>query len=254
MIGDAVSKPGVEFACERIAGVRREHNIDFCTINGENTAANGITPRIVMQLLDAGVDVITMGNHTFNKLDDFIACVDDGFPIIRPANYPVGTCGVGHIVMNIGGVKVAVVNVLGRLFIDAFDCPFRVMDRELEAIGDDVKVILVDFHAEATGEKVAMGWYLDGRVSVLAGTHTHVQTADEKILPKGTGYISDLGMTGATTSILGVNIEIAMQRILLRHAPKNKPGAGPREMCGVILDIDEKTGKCEKIERFREVE
>ncbi|MDR1101702.1 MAG: TIGR00282 family metallophosphoesterase [Clostridiales bacterium] len=252
MLGDVVSAPGVNFITANLPRIRRQYSVDFCVVNAENSAGNGITLNIARKLVNAGADVLTMGNHTFRRIADFSEVVSNNIPIIRPANYPPGTMGFGHIIVECGNISIAVINLVGRLFLEPIDCPYRSADSAIKDISNRAQIILVDFHAEATGEKVAMGWHLDGRVSAVVGTHTHVQTADERIFPNGTGYISDLGMVGATDSVLGVDKEIALDRIIRRVAEKNQPGIGPVEMCGVLLDIDANTGKCLDIKRVRE--
>ena len=252
MIGDVTAECGVITLEANLPKLKKKYNIDFCVVNAENAANHGISPGIAHRLQKSGADVLTMGNHTYNRPDDFQILCDEGFPIVRPANYPSGNPGYGYIIVECGEIQIAVFNLIGRLFLDSYDCPYKTMDKLLEKIKNKAQVILVDFHAEATGEKEAMGWYLDGRVSAVCGTHTHVQTADEKILPQGTGYISDLGMVGATHGILGGNIENVLKRIIERYPVKPMAGDGPVAICGVVMEIDENTGECQKIERIRE--
>jgi len=254
MLGDVVGEYAAAAISQNLPKIKNKYNIDFCVINAENAAQNGISPKIARTLQKAGADVLTMGNHTFRRAEDFIALSDSGFPIIRPANYPPNNPGFGYIIIEHNDVNIAVINLIGRHLMDAYDCPYRTCDKILEKIKAEAQIILVDFHAEATGEKVAMGYYLDGRVSAVAGTHTHIPTADEHILPNGTGYITDLGMCGASVSILGSNKEIVIKRVINRFADKNIAGDGPVEFDGVVLDIDEYTGKCLNITRIRELE
>ena len=249
-IGDIVGSPGRAMIRDFLSSIREKLEVDLCIANGENAAAgNGITRSIAYELLDNGVDVITMGNHVWGKKDIF-RLFDEKLPIIRPANYPPGTPGRGHIIVNIKNTKVAIVNLAGRVYLENLDCPFRVIEHELKYIKKLANIIIVDFHAEATSEKVAMGWYLDGKVSAVFGTHTHVQTADERILQKGTAYITDIGMTGPYNSILGVRKEIIINRFI-RHLPeKFEVAEGPVQFNGILLEIDEPTGKAKSINRI----
>jgi len=254
MLGDVVGEYAVAALSKNLPKIKKKYNIDFCVINAENAAHNGISPEIANSLQKAGADCLTMGNHTFRRPEDFIALSDSGFPIVRPANYPPNNPGFGYTILECNDINIAVINLIGRHLMDAYDCPYRTCDKVLEKIKGKAQIILVDFHAEATGEKVAMGYWLDGRVSAVVGTHTHVQTSDEKILPNGTGYITDLGMCGASDSILGSNKEIVIKRIINRFADKNIAGDGPVQFDGVVLEIDEYTGKCSNIKGIRELE
>ena len=252
MLGDVIAEPVVDSLCNNLPKIKKKYNIDFCVVNAENAALHGISPSIANRLNNAGADVLTMGNHTFSRADDFKAISDMGFPIIRPANYPPNSIGYGHILVEHGEITIAVINLIGRCFMDPCDCPYRTVDKLLEKIKNKAQIILVDFHAEATSEKIAMGWWLDGKVSAVCGTHTHVQTSDEKILPQGTGYITDLGMVGATNSVLGVNKDKILKYLIDRFPEKKAPGDGPVEICGIVAEIDENTGKCLQIQRIRE--
>lgn len=255
MLGDVVREPSVEFLKNNLKRIIKKYDAEFCVINAENAGVNnGITPNIANDLLNAGADVLTMGNHTFRNFNGFVECINLGLPVLRPANYPPQVVGQTHVIIDKNGISIAVICLMGRLFMDITDCPYRTADKELNKIKDKAQIVLVDIHAEATGEKVAMGHYLDGRVSAVVGTHTHVQTADERILPKGTGYISDLGMVSPADSILGANIETVMKRVLTRVNQKNEKGEGKVEAWGVVLDIDENTGICNNIQRIKEVE
>ena len=253
MLGDVTGESAVDSLVDNLSKIRKKYNIDFCVVNSENAGHHGILPGIANSLKGAGVDVITMGNHAYSRADDFVKLSEGGFPIIRPANYPPNNPGYGYILLECGEVTVAVINLIGRIFMEPYDCPYRVADKLLEKIKDKAQVILVDFHAEATSEKQAMGWWLDGKVSAVCGTHTHVQTADERILPGGTGYITDLGMVGAIDSILGSNKEIVIRRMVDRYFEKNEPAGGEIEICGVVLEVDEYVGKCVGIARIREL-
>ena len=249
-IGDIVGKPGCSIVKDMLKKIKREHEIDLCIANGENACAgNGITYTAAHDLYDCGVDVITMGNHVFNK-KDILRLFDDDERIIRPANYPPGTPGCGYIMLEVSGKTVAVVNLAGRVYLEQLDCPFRTIENTLRNITKSTNLIIVDFHAEATSEKMAIGWYLDGKVSTVFGTHTHVQTADERILPKGTGYITDIGMTGPYNSILGVDKDIIINRFISHMPEKFEVAEGPAQFNGIVFEIDEFTGKTTSIKRI----
>ena len=216
--------------------------------NGENSAVgNGILPVSAEDLFASGVDVITTGNHVYKRREIY-PYLDEQPYIIRPANYPEGGYGKGVCVFDAGSYRVAVVNLQGTVYQDSLACPFRTMDRILKEI--DTPLVLVDFHAEATSEKNAMGYYLDGRVSAVFGTHTHVPTADERILPKGTGYITDLGMTGPVESVLGVKPENVLNRFLTKLPTRFEIAQSPCKMDGILLQLDKNTGKCRNISRI----
>ena len=205
MVGDIFGEPGRTALARLLPGLRQQHAIDFCVVNVENAAAGfGVTPAIARQVLAEGADVLTSGNHIWDKREivEYIAREN---LLLRPANYPVGTPGVGHISVKCGPHKVAVLNLMGRVFMLPIDCPFRKADEIVPELRRETPIVLVDMHAEATSESQAMGWYLDGRVSAVIGTHRHVQTADERVLPGGTAYITDLGMTGPTDGVIGVD-------------------------------------------------
>lgn len=249
-IGDIVGRPGREILKNLLRKLRQQLEIDLCIANGENAATgNGITCPIAQDLFEWGVDVITMGNHVWSKRE-IANLFERNARILRPANYPPGTVGNGHIVFNVKDQKVAVVNLAGRVYLEDLDCPFRTIDNHLQVIRKATNIIIVDFHAEATSEKLAMGWYLDGKVSAVFGTHTHVQTADERILPKGTGYITDIGMTGPYNSILGVQKEIIINRFITHLPERFKIAEGPSQINGIVLEIDEATGKTTAINRI----
>lgn len=252
IIGDIVGTCGVEYLQKHLNSIKKLNKIDFVIANGENSTpvGKGINRAVAQTLYNCGVDVITMGNHTFNNYE-INKLFDDGFPIIRPANLPPETAGEGYIITDFFGTKIAVVNLLGRVYMECVDCPFRKADSIIEKISDEADIIIVDFHAEATSEKKAMGFYLDGRVSVVFGTHTHVQTADEKILEGGTAYISDIGMTGCHDSILGVKKDIIIKKFLTALPQRHEIENGYTTMEGVIIDIDELTRKAVSIERLQ---
>ena len=247
MIGDVVGRPGRQTVQAILPALRQELGLDLVVANGENAAGGiGITLDTANELLSSGVDIITSGNHIWDKRE-IIAELDSTPAILRPLNYPPGTPGRGHA--RVGDVLV--VNLLGRLFIGSVDCPFRAIDALLTDQPGPPKVIIVDMHAEATTEKVALGWYLDGRVSVVAGTHTHVATADTRILPRGTAYVSDLGMVGPKNSVIGVEVEAAVERFL-RQIPRRLqvPNKGPCLFNSVFVEIDDSTGMSTDIVRI----
>lgn len=255
MIGDVVGRPGRRALRENLQNLVKEFDLDLVIANGENAAGgNGITKDIVKELHGYGIDIITMGNHVWNKKQvfEFISQEDR---IIRPANYPPGTPGRGwQIVKSKNEVEVAVLNLSGRVFMDALDCPFRKADELLQEIAGHVRVIILDFHAEATSEKVAMGWYLDGRVSAVCGTHTHVQTADERILPGGTAYITDVGMTGPRDSVIGFKTDIVLGKFITQLPRRFEVGGGLYQFNAVIIDIDDDTGQAKDICRVQNYE
>lgn len=249
-VGDIVGNPGYTMVKDFLGEIRKNLGIDFCIANGENAAeGKGITRSIAHGLFDSGVDVITMGNHVWSKKDIF-KLFEDEEPILRPINYPLDTPGRGCIIVDIKDKKVAVINAMGRVYMDNIDCPFRVIENELKIIRKITNIIIVDFHAEATSEKMAMGWFLDGKVSAVFGTHTHVQTADERILPKGTAYITDIGMTGPYESILGVRKDIIVQRFIHHMPQKFEIEEGNAQFNGIVFEIDEITGKALSIHRI----
>ncbi len=254
MIGDIVGRPGRRAVKEQLQTIRQELNLDMIIANAENAAGgNGITPDIAKDLFNYGVDVMTMGNHVWDK-KDIIPYIDKESRIVRPANYPPGTPGSGLGIYNINGIEVAVINLSGRVYLSTLDCPFTMADNLLEKIGDRTKIILVDFHAEATSEKVALGWYLDGKVSLVAGTHTHIQTADERILPEGTAYITDIGMTGPADSVLGVKTDLVLQKFLTQMPVRFEVADGAYQFNAVVVEVNENTGRSLSIERVSNIE
>jgi len=231
--------------------LKKEWGYSFCVANGENAAAGfGLTAGTAEEIFAAGVDVITSGNHLWDRKEAFELVVHEP-RILRPANYPPPVPGQGHgVFLSADGHTIGVLNLLGRVFIKEVDCPFRRADLAVEELRGRTKVILVDMHAEATSEKVAMGWYLDGRVSAVLGTHTHVQTADERVLPRGTGYITDAGMTGPFDSVIGIEKEAAITRFLTQLAVKLTPAKNDVRLNGVILEVEPSSGVCNSITRL----
>ena len=250
MIGDVIGSPGREAVRRILPGLREEKAIDLVIANGENAAGGfGLTVDTASELLDSGVDVLTSGNHIWDKRE-FIPYMDDvqgeGLPVVRPANYPSAP-GVG-VIRRRGAT---VVNLMGRVFMANLDCPFRTVDRLLEEIRgeEDSSVIIVDFHAEATSEKQAMGWYLDGRVSGVFGTHTHVGTIDARILPGGTAYLTDVGMTGPMDSVIGSDTRAVLERFLTAMPQRLEVAKGPCTFNSVLVEVDEETGCSTRLER-----
>lgn len=250
IFGDVVAKPGRIAVLERIQDLREQHEIDLAIMNAENLAGGfSVTPSLCEQLFASGIDVMTSGNHIFDK-KEAIDYIRKQPRLIRPANYPPNTPGSGYWVGEVKGTPVAVANVMGRVFMPPSDDPFRVIDQVLNSVHADVKVRIVDVHAEATSEKVAMGWHLDGRVSVVVGTHTHVQTADERILPEGTAYLTDLGMTGSYAGVIGMNKTDVIARFTSVIAKRAEHSSGQVRICAAVIDIDEATGRARSIERL----
>jgi metallophosphoesterase (TIGR00282 family) len=257
-VGDIVGKPGRRILARMLPSLRREHSIDFVIANGENSAGGfGITRETFDEILAAGVDVVTGGNHTWHAREVF-ALLDSDLRLLRPANYPPGTPGRGSGVFGLppaqSGAAVAVLNLEGRIFMDPLDSPFRVGWEQAERLREETPVVVVDMHAEATSEKMALAWYLDGRVSTVVGTHTHVQTADERILPGGTAFISDVGMTGPRDSVIGMAREDVLQRFLTLLPARFDVAKGPAQLNAILLDIDPGTGRARAIQRVNEVE
>ena len=256
IVGDVVGSPGRDAIKALVPILRARHKIDFCIVNCENIAGGaGVTPRTAQELLSTvGVDMLTSGQHIW-RYREIGPYMDTEARLLKPANYPKGTPGLGaHVYSAKNGVQVGVVNLLGRVFmgVDALDDPFRVGMSEIEKIKQQTPVVIVDMHAEATSEKIVMGWYLDGHVSAVVGTHTHIQTADERILPKGTAYLTDLGMTGPYDSVIGREIEPVLEKFLTGMPSKFDVARGNVKLCGAIVEVDEKTGKALKIERVQE--
>jgi metallophosphoesterase (TIGR00282 family) len=250
LIGDVVGKPGRAALLDRLQDLKEQHEIDFTVINAENVAGGfSITPAIADLLFSSGVDVMTSGNHIFDK-HEVIDYIKKQPRLLRPANYPPSTPGQGIWTGQVKGTGIAVMNLLGRVFMAPADDPFRLANEMLDSLSSDVKVRIVDIHAEATSEKIAMGWHLDGRVSVVYGTHTHVQTADERILHKGTAYITDLGMTGSYGGVIGMKKGDIISRFTSPIHRKPDHSKDEARICGVVVDVDEETGRARSIERI----
>ncbi|MBT9137753.1 MAG: hypothetical protein DDT31_00292 [Syntrophomonadaceae bacterium] len=251
-IGDVIGRAGRSAIKQFLPRIKQDKKISFSIINGENVAAGvGLTSRTVKELFSDGIDVITSGNHFWDK-KDIAEIIDVEKRLLRPANYPPGVPGHGSVIVETAdGEKIGIINVAGRVFMLPLDCPFRKVESEVERLRKETSLIIIDIHAEATSEKIAMGWFLDGKVSAVIGTHTHVQTADEIVLPKGTAYITDIGMTGSRNSVIGVKKELALHRFLYQMPIKLEAAEGEAELCGVILDLDPVTGKANSIERIQ---
>lgn len=247
-VGDVVGKAGCDFLIERLPTYKKYKGIDLCIVNGENSAqGNGISQSSCEQLFLAGADVVTTGNHVY-KRNEVYEYLDSMKPVLRPANYNENNPGRGYLIADKGRAQCGVINIMGNAFIECVENPFCCIDRILPLLSD-CKIIIVDFHAEATSEKRAMGFYLDGKVTAVVGTHTHVQTADEQILPNGTAYITDLGMTGPLQSVLGIKPELVINKLKYQMPTRFENAVGDMILCGSLIEADEKTGKALSIER-----
>ena len=251
-LGDVVGKPGRKAVSEFLSRLRGVRDVDLVIANGENVASGmGMTEPVVRELFDAGVDVLTGGNHVWDKKEG-IPLVRSDERILRPANYPPGVDGRGWgVFRGRSGTPYAVVSLIGRVFMGDYDCPFRWADEALPGIRRQAPVVVVDFHAEATSEKRALAIHLDGRVSAIAGTHTHVQTADAQLLPGGTGYITDTGMCGPADSVIGMEPQGVLRRFLLQVPVRFEVGAGVPEASGIFFGVDPGTGACRAVQPFR---
>ncbi|MBE6732207.1 MAG: TIGR00282 family metallophosphoesterase [Ruminococcaceae bacterium] len=248
-IGDVVGGNGCNFLRSKLSSLKRTYGIDLVIANGENASdGNGITVSSARHLFDSGVDIITLGNHTYRRAEVY-DYLDETESILRPYNFPEGAPGHGLVIYDMGIRSVAVINLMGQMYMDNVDCPFAALDKILKE-NDLPKIRIVDLHAEATGEKRAFAYFADGRVSAVFGTHTHVQTADECILPKGTGYITDVGMTGTIESVLGVKPELVIKKCKTKLPVRFDYEQGECKMDMVLFDIDEKTGLCRGVKRL----
>lgn len=249
-VGDVVSAVGCEKLRELLPSLKKEKNIDVCIVNGENAAVgNGMTAFSCEHIFASGADVITGGNHTF-KRREFYETLENSYSIVRPINYSEDCPGRGYTIVDKGFVRIGVVNVLGTVYMENLKNPFDCMDEAIKKLSDEVNIIIVDLHAEATAEKKALGFYLDGRVSAVYGTHTHVQTADEQILPNGTGYITDVGMTGPSLSVIGVKPELAIEKMRTNMPVRFENPNDNALLQGIIFEIDRSSGKTVSVERI----
>lgn len=250
-IADIIGKPGLIIVKRVVKQLREQNQVDFCIANGENgSAGKGLTSSIAQEYFENGIDVITSGNHIFEKYGVH-KLLNTNNKILRPLNYPFGVSGNGSFIATIlSNIKIGVINIQGRTFMFPIDCPFRTVKDEINKIRQVTPIIIVDFHAEATAEKMAMGWYLNGRVSAVIGTHTHIQTADETILDRGTAYITDVGMTGPYNSVIGMKKEIAIKRFIQQLPERYQPADSDLRFAGVVISIDVESGKAESIKRL----
>jgi len=251
-IGDVVGSPGREAIRKLLPDLKKEYSLDFVIANAENAAGgSGITSKVAEELFSSGTDLLTSGDHIWKKSEIF-ELINRQERILRPINYPSGSPGKGSAVFkSSSGKKIGVINVNGRVFMEALECPFRLSLKAAEELAKETKVIIVDIHAEATSEKVALGWYLDGKVSAVLGTHTHIQTADELILPRGTAYITDVGMTGPYDSVIGRRVEDVLTRFLSLIPVKFQVADSNIQLHGAVVEIDESTGKALTITRIQ---
>ncbi len=253
LIGDIIGEPGRRILSQHLHVLKHDYRIDVAVGNAENAAGGfGVTPRIAEDLFGMGFDILTTGNHVWDK-KEILSYIRDHPSLLRPANYPDGAPGCGRAVVTTpAGDKVGILHLMGRVYMPAsLDCPFRVGDREIEKLRTETNVILVDMHGEATSEKSSIGWHFDGRVSAVLGTHTHVQTADERILPHGTAFLTDVGMTGPIDSVIGVKTEEAIQKFLTQMPKKFETATGPSVLSGAVVEVDNVTGKAVSIKRIR---
>ncbi len=248
-LGDVVGQGGCNFLMKKLPQFKRESKIDVCIANGENSAqGNGVTPNSIESLLDSGVDMVTLGNHTYRRPEIMEYLDNDNIPAVRPYNFPLGAPGKGVGIIDRGRYRVAVINMMGTVYSEPLGNPFNEIDKALSDI-EECKTIILDFHAEATAEKRAMGFYLDGKVTAVIGTHTHVQTADQQILPKGTAYITDAGMCGPVQSVLGIEPSLTIKKFKSNLPVRFENASGEYMLNGCVIEIDEKTGKAQSIER-----
>jgi metallophosphoesterase (TIGR00282 family) len=249
-IGDVVGNSGCNYVKTHLPALKKINEIDFVIANGENSAeGNGITPLSAGQLFDAGVDVITTGNHVFRRREIYTMLNENPY-LLRPANYPEPAPGKGYTIIDTTKAQLCIINLMGTVFMENLENPFFTIDRLLSELPQDM-IIIMDIHAEATSEKKALAFHIDGKVTAVYGTHTHVMTADEEILPKGTGYITDIGMTGPCISVLGVDSKLAIERFMTKLPTRFANASGPCCLCGVIFEINNKTKKVESVKRIQ---
>jgi len=252
VIGDIVGRPGREAIKELLPKLKQKYHLDLVIANGENVAGgSGITPKLAKELFNIGINIITSGDHIWKRKEIF-PFLETEKNLLRPANYPLSAPGRGTTTVEKNSVRIGVINLEGRIFMEGIRSPFEVAEEEISKLTKDTKIIIVDFHAEATSEKICLGWYLDGKVSAVLGTHTHIQTADENILPNGTAYITDLGMTGPYDSVIGREKKNVLQRFIMQVPTRFEVAKGDVHLCGAILEIDTKTGKSISIMRVNE--
>lgn len=254
-VGDIMGEPGRRVIMKRLHKLIAQHHVDLVIGNGENAAGGfGITPDVAGELFDLGLSVITLGNHAWDK-KEAIDFIQKDSRVLRPANYPDGVPGRGAMVVETaGGESLGVLQVMGRVFMPTLDCPFRVAEREVAQLREQTRTIIVDMHAETTSEKMAMGNFLDGKVSAVVGTHTHVQTADNRILPKGTAYLTDIGMTGPVNSVIGMKTDMVIWKFLTQMPRRLEVAQGPAVLCAALLELDGLTGKAVSIQRLQVAE
>lgn len=251
-IGDIVGNPGRDAVKILLPKIKAEEKVEFTVANAENAAGGaGLTPNVADELLEMGIDVLTTGDHIWDR-KEILETIDKEHRILRPLNYPEGTPGIGSIILNSkSGAKVGVINLVGRVFMQAVECPFKTGIKEVNKIKEQTPIVVVDMHAEATSEKLALCWYLDGLVTAICGTHTHIQTADERIFPKGTAYITDLGMTGPFDSVLGRRPEQIIRRFITGLPTRFEMADSNVQLQGAIIECDEKTGVAKSIKRVQ---
>ncbi|MDY6856792.1 MAG: TIGR00282 family metallophosphoesterase [Thermodesulfobacteriota bacterium] len=251
-IGDIVGKPGRRAVLKLLAYIKNSYQIDFVIANAENASGGfGVTRDVLRELFDYGIDILTSGNHIWDK-GEIIPKLDEEKYLLRPANYPIENPGTGSAIFQTeAGENIGVLNLLGRVFMNSIDCPFKTAIKEVKKLKAKTNVIVIDIHAEATSEKMALGWFFDGKVSAIIGTHTHIQTADERVLPEGTAYITDVGMTGAMDSVIGMNKDIIIERFFTQRPHKFKVAKRDIQLNAVIIDINPKTGKSNSIQRLK---
>lgn len=250
-VGDVVGRGGRQTLITMLPSLKRKYQPTFTVVNGENAAGGrGITPQIAKTFYEAGAQAITMGNHTWDNRDVF-EFIDDDKKIVRPANYPPGTPGIGYTFIRSNQVELAVINLMGRTFLPALDCPFRVAEELIQTIRKRTPYIFVDFHAEATSEKQALAWFLDGKVGAVVGTHTHVQTNDARILPGGTAYMTDVGMVGPYDAVLGMDKEAVIRKFLTQLPVRFEVASGRNQLNAVVIDLDLASGKANHISAIR---